>query len=272
MHTFTCTHYIPHPSTHTTSPHTTPLHTSHLHTHHISTHHTSHLHTPHLHTHHISTPHLYTPHTSTHHISTPHLYLHTPHLHTHHTSHLLTPPHTSTHTTSPHTSHLHTHHISNTPTPPHSTSASTSGVSEGGTSGLGTQLDVSDVDPNSSLGTRSLSRIRSTIPGGLGTRTQSHTPSHDLGTSQYDYMGSMYSLGTLHPGEEDFHGSLTSVNIDDLGTQRDDLTGSLTSLESFLDTRPRVSPINSIMEENEGDDGPHLSIQASELGRREWVE
>ena len=211
---------------------------------------TSHLHTPHLYTPpHTTPPHttLHTPHTSTH-LTPPHI----PHLHT---------PHTSTHTTSP--THL---------TPPHSTSASTSGVSEGGTSGLGTQLDVSDVDPNSSLGTRSLSRIRSTIPGGLGTRTQSHTPSHDLGTSQYDYMGSMYSLGTLHPGEEDFHGSLTSVNIDDLGTQRDDLTGSLTSLESFLDTRPRVSPINSIMEENEGDDGPHLSIQASELGRREWVE
>eukprot|EP00731_Ephydatia_muelleri_P012757 Em0007g67a len=76
-------------------------------------------------------------------------------------------------------------------------------------------------------------------------------------------MGSTNSLGTLQPGEEDFHGSLTSLNTEGLGTQRDDLTGSLTSLESYLDPRPRLSPINSIMEGNEENDEPHLSVQAT---------
>ena len=101
---------------------------------------------------------------------------------------------------------------------------------------------------------------------------ESLTSLHSLGTgslTQYDYMGSTNSLGTLQPGEEDFHGSLTSLNTEGLGTQRDDLTGSLTSLESYLDPRPRLSPINSIMEGNEENDEPHLSVQASELRKRE---
>lgn len=82
-------------------------------------------------------------------------------------------------------------------------------------------------------------------------------------TDQYD-TNSIASLGTLQA----FHGSMTSLNSmqdDGLGTQRDDL---IASMESILDTRPRLSPINSIMGEEEGEGPPPASIQASEWAWR----
>ena len=89
-----------------------------------------------------------------------------------------------------------------------------------------------------------------------------------LDTSDIDPTGSLSSLGTLH--QSDYTGSMTSLddtlqNDDGLGTRNDDLMGSITSLDSVLDTRPRLSPIQSIMEDTEGDE-PHITVQASE-----WV-
>lgn len=153
--------------------------------------------------------------------------------------------------------------------PSTSAAADASATSEASTSGLGTQLDTSDNDPDSSitsLGTRTPSRLRFTAPSNLGTRSLSAIENRSV--TQPDPMT---SLTSLQISDYDFGGSLTSLNTIDndssgLGTQLDDLTGSLTSLESFLDTRPRLSPINSILEgngEDDNDDDPHVSIQAT---------